>query len=259
MNPNLTPAFKAVIFDLDGVITKTAAVHTKAWKKVFDAFLRQKAQEENVPFSEFTQDDYLNYVDGKPRYQGVASFLKSRNIELPWGTPEDSPSMKTVCGLGNRKNEAFLNTLNEEGAEVYPSTKKLLLELKDAGVKLGVASSSKNCRAVLEAVQLDSLFEARVDGVVSAELKLKGKPAPDIFIKACELLNAEPSQSIVVEDAVSGVQAGANGKFGLTVGIARKNNSHELEQNGAGYVVNDLAEVDGLSGLNDIFHRLRKK
>ncbi len=259
MNQQVTPAFDAVVFDLDGVITKTAVVHTKSWKKVFDAYLHEKADKENETFREFTRDDYLNYVDGKPRYQGVDSFLKSRNIDLPWGTPDDDPSKETVCGLGNRKNKAFLETLENEGAEVYPSTKKILLELKEAGVKLGVASSSKNCKAVLEAVDLLSLFEARVDGVVSAELNLTGKPAPDIFTKACEMLNAEPSQSIVVEDAISGVQAGANGNFGLTLGIARNGNTTELEQNGANYAITDFEEIDGLSQLNNIFLKFRKK
>ncbi len=259
MNQQVTPAFEAAVFDLDGVITKTAVVHTKSWKKVFDAYLKEKAGKENKPFREFTQDDYLNYVDGKPRYHGVDSFLKSRNINLPWGDPADHPSMETVCGLGNRKNKAFLETLEKEGAEVYPSTKKILFELKDAGVKLGVASSSKNCKAVLEAVGLLSLFEARVDGVVSAELNLNGKPAPDIFTKACEIMNADPSQSIIVEDALSGVQAGANGNFALTLGVARKGNTAELEKNGANYVITDFEEIKGLEHLNDIFLKFRTK
>lgn len=253
MNKKITPEFNAVIFDLDGVVTKTAVTHTKAWKKIFDEYLQKKAKEENKPFMEFTQDDYLRYVDGKPRYQGVDSFLKSRNISLPWGSPDDAPSKETVCGLGNRKNEAFLETLNNEGAEVYSSTKKILYELHEAGVKLGVASSSKNCKAVLEAVGLLSLFEARVDGIVSAELNLKGKPAPDIFTKACEMLHAEPSHSIVVEDAVSGVQAGANGNFGLTLGVARKDNTSELKQNGADYVITDFEEINGINHLNKLF------
>lgn len=259
MNQQVTPSFDAAVFDLDGVITKTAVVHTKSWKKVFDAYLREIAQKENKPFREFTQEDYLSYVDGKPRYKGVDSFLKSRNIELPWGDPGDDPSRETVCGLGNRKNEAFLDTLEKEGAEVYPSTKKILYELKEAGVKLGVASSSKNCKAVLEAVGLLSLFEARVDGIVSAELNLKGKPAPDIFTKACEMLHAQPTDSIIVEDALSGVQAGANGHFGLTLGIARKGNTAELEQNGANYVITDFEEINGLEHLNSIFQKFRTK
>jgi HAD superfamily hydrolase (TIGR01509 family) len=161
--------------------------------------------------------------------------------------------------LGNRKNEAFNEVLKREGAEVYSSTKKLLFELKDAGVKLGVASSSKNCKAVLEAVNLLYLFEARVDGVVSAELGLKGKPEPDIFTKACENLGVKPENSVVVEDAVSGVQAGAKGGFGLTLGIAREENAEELKKNGADYVVTDLEEVHGIKGLNKLFLRFYNK
>ncbi len=259
MNKKVTPEFDAVVFDLDGVITRTAVTHTKSWKKIFDAYLEEKAKEDNKPFREFTQDDYLTYVDGKPRYMGVDSFLKSRDIHLSWGSPEDSPTSETVCGLGNRKNEAFLETLKNEGAEVYQSTKKILYELQEAGVRLGVASSSKNCKAVLEAVGLLSLFEARVDGVVSAELKLNGKPAPDIFTKACEMLHSEPAHSIVVEDAVSGVQAGAKGKFGLTLGVARKGNASELKQNGADYVITDFEEINGVSELNELFMKFRTK
>lgn len=259
MKNKITPDFEAVVLDLDGVITKTAVTHTKAWKKTFDGFLQTKTKEENKPYREFTQDDYLSYVDGKPRYQGVASFLESRDIHLPWGDPEDEPSFKTVCGIGNKKNEAFLEILHREGAEIYPSTKKMILELQQAGVKLGVASSSKNCKAVLEAVGMLSLFQARVDGIVSAELNLKGKPEPDIFTKTCEFLDAKPSRSIVVEDAVSGVQAGAKGGFGLTLGIARKENASELKQNGADYVISDFKEIMGVEELNNLFLKLRKK
>jgi beta-phosphoglucomutase family hydrolase len=253
------PAFDAVIFDLDGVITKTAVTHTAAWKKMFDEYLKKRKQKYGGSFKEFTQSEYLNYVDGKPRYNGVASFLKSRGIDLPWGSPEDSPENETVCGLGNRKNEAFNEVLKRDGAEVYPSSEKLLLALKKAGVKLGVASSSKNCKAVLEAVDLLHLFEARVDGVVSAELDLHGKPEPDIFTKACELLGVKPENSVVVEDAVSGVQAGAKGGFGLTLGTAREANADELLKNGADYVVADLEEMNGINGLNELFLQFSNK
>lgn len=251
--------FEAVIFDLDGVITKTAITHAAAWKKMFDEYLKKREQKYGESFKEFTQSDYLNFVDGKPRYNGVASFLKSRKIDLPWGSPEDSSESETVCGLGNRKNEAFNEVLKRDGAEVYPSSEKLLFELKEAGVKLGVASSSKNCKTVLEAVDLLHLFGARVDGVVSAELGLKGKPEPDIFTKSCEILGAKPGNSIVVEDAVSGVQAGAKGGFGLTLGIAREGNAEELQNNGADFVVVDLEKVDGVNGLNELFLKFYKK
>ena len=253
MKKDKFPAFEAVIFDLDGVITKTAVTHAAAWKKMFDEYLLTRKRKYAELFIAFTQTDYLAYVDGKPRYNGVASFLESRNIVLPWGSPDDSPETETVCGLGNRKNEVFNEVLKRDGAEVYPSSEKLLFELKEAGVKLGVASSSKNCKAVLQAVNLLHLFEARVDGVVSAEQGLKGKPEPDIFTKACEILGVKPENSIVVEDAVSGVQAGSKGGFGLTLGIAREGNAEELLKNGAGFAVADLEEVNGVNGLNELF------
>ncbi len=247
------PAFDAVVFDLDGVITKTAKTHSAAWKKMFDDYLKKREKEHGEPFKEFTQKDYLEYVDGKPRYKGVESFLKSRGIDLPWGDSKDEPGKETVCGLGNQKNEAFLEVLRKDGAEVYPSTVDLLKELKKSGVKLGVASSSKNCKPVLETVDLEKYFETRVDGVVSAELGLNGKPEPDIFTTACKNLGVSPENSIVVEDAVSGVQAGSKGNFGLTLGIAREDNTDELRKNGADVVVKDLEEVNGLEGLNKIF------
>lgn len=247
------PAFEAVIFDMDGVITKTAITHAAAWKKMFDEYLQKRAEKLGETFVEFTQNDYLAFVDGKPRYKGVASFLESRGIELPFGDLSDEAGNETVCGLGNRKNDSFNEVIERDGVEVYESTAKLLEELKTAGIKLGVASSSKNCVTVLEAVDLLKVFGARVDGVVSAELGLHGKPEPDIFTTACKMLGAEPSKSIVVEDAVSGVQAGAKGKFGLTLGIARENNEKELAENGADFVVADLEEINGISGLNELF------
>lgn len=247
------PAFDTVIFDMDGVITKTALTHAAAWKKMFDEFLQKRAAETGENFQEFTQGDYLAFVDGKPRYKGVASFLESRKIELPLGDPSDKAGKETVCGLGNQKNNAFNEVIARDGVEVYESTFQLLKDLKAAGIKLGVASSSKNCAPVLEAVNLLSMFGARVDGVVSAELGLHGKPEPDIFTTACEMLGSTPEKSIVVEDAVSGVQAGAKGKFGLTLGIAREENGKELLENGADFVVTDLEEVGGIEGLNRLF------
>jgi len=247
------PAFEAVIFDMDGVITKTAITHAAAWKKMFDEYFQKRAAQLNEIFVEFTQNDYLAFVDGKPRYKGVASFLESRNIYLPFGNPSDKAGEETICGLGNRKNDSFNEVIARDGVEVYESTAKLLKELKNAGIKLGVASSSKNCITVLEAVDMLKLFDARVDGVVSAELGLHGKPEPDIFTTACEMLGSTPAKSIVVEDAVSGVQAGAKGKFGLTLGIARENNENELSENGADFVVKDFSEINGIQGLNELF------
>jgi beta-phosphoglucomutase family hydrolase len=252
-------SFEAVIFDMDGVITKTALTHAAAWKKMFDEYLKKREKEHDEKFVEFTHEgDYLPYVDGKPRYKGVASFLESRGINIPFGDPSDTPDMETVCGLGNRKNIAFNEVLEKEGAEVYPSTKALIEELKAAGIKLGVASSSKNCKPVLERVNLLDVFDARVDGVVSAELNLHGKPEPDIFTTACDIVKKDYSKSIVVEDAVSGVQAGIKGNFGLTIGIARENNVKELTEAGAHIVVEDLEEIGGIEGLNKVFLEFNK-
>ena len=253
MPQNKNIPFDAVVFDLDGVITKTAVTHFAAWKKTFDAFLRKREKEPGEPFVPFTRKDYLDYVDGKPRYKGVDSFLKARGIALPWGKPGDAPGKETVCGVGNKKNNDFMEVLEKEGTEVYPSTLKLIHNLKKQGIKLGVASSSKNCLAVLKAVKLEDMFEARVDGVVSAEMGLQGKPEPDIFTTACQLMRVKPARSIVIEDAVSGVQAGSKGKFGLTLGIARDGNMETLRKNGADAVVEDLAEVNGVEGMGELF------
>ncbi|OFY52057.1 MAG: beta-phosphoglucomutase [Bacteroidetes bacterium GWF2_41_31] len=251
-------SFEAVIFDLDGVITKTAITHSQAWKKMFDQYLTGRQQVYGEPFVEFTKEDYLTYVDGKPRYEGVQSFLKSRNIDLPFGTPEDSLALETVCGLGNRKNEAFNEVLANEGVEVYPSTVALLEQLKKDHIRIGVASSSKNCEAVLTAAGLNHFVETRVDGVVSAEMGLKGKPQPDIFLTAAKNLGVDPDKTIVVEDAVSGVQAGKNGNFGLVIGLAREENHEALRSNGADLVVSDLEEIT-LEDLNEWFNVGKKK
>ncbi len=238
-------SFKSVIFDLDGVITKTALVHAAAWKEAFDEYLRLRETRDKEPFREFThQDDYLPYVDGKPRYKGVKSFLESRGINIPFGEPTDSADAETVCGIGNRKNEKFKEVLRTKGAEVYASTIELIKELKSNGIRIGVASSSKNCKPILEAVGIEDLFETRVDGVVSAELGLQGKPEGDIFVRAAANLETEPCESIVVEDATSGVAAGRNGCFGLVLGIARENNTTELIENGADLVVDDLRDIN---------------
>ncbi len=234
----------AIIFDLDGVITKTAEVHSRAWKKMFDEFLRQQSEKNKSRFVEFTSDDYLSYVDGKPRYDGVKSFLDSRSIDMPFGNQDDSIAMETVCGLGNRKNEAFNDVLKAEGVEVFTTTVELMKRLHEEGIRVGVASSSKNCEAVLNAANLTHLVETRVDGIVSAEMGLKGKPAADIFTTAAKNLDADISRTVVVEDASSGVAAGKNGNFGLVLGLARENNHQALLINGADVVVGDIAEFD---------------
>ncbi len=247
--------FDAVIFDLDGVITKTALVHSSAWKKMFDAYLRERESRYGEPFREFTQkEDYLPYVDGKPRYKGVESFLASRGITIPYGDPGDDPSLETVCGIGNRKNLAFNEALRSDGVEVYPSTVELIRRLKSEGKKIGVASSSKNCRQVLQAAGLLELFETRVDGEVSAELGLKGKPEPDIFTVAADNLGVSYDRTVVVEDAVSGVEAGRKGNFGLVLGLAREENSRELFTAGADIVVEDIEEI-GYEGLVEWFRK----
>lgn len=239
-----TYSFDAVIFDLDGVVTKTAVVHAAAWKAMFDEFLRSRAAKGGEPFKEFTYErDYLTYVDGKPRYKGVESFLKSRGIDLEYGDPSDSTEKETVCSLGNRKNKKFVEVLKTDGAEVYQTTVDLIHDLRAKGIRIGVASSSANCQYILESTGLEDLFETRVDGVVSKELGLKGKPEGDIFVTAAKNVGANPDRAIVVEDAVSGVQAGVNGGFGLVIGVARENNQEDLKSNGADVVIDDFAGV----------------
>jgi beta-phosphoglucomutase family hydrolase len=237
-------SFDAVIFDLDGVVTQTARVHSLAWKRMFDDYLRLREEKYGEPFNEFThENDYLSFVDGKPRYKGVESFLISRGIHLDFGDPSDSPEAETICGLGNKKDSTFNAILADDGVKVYDTTVEMIKSLKGRGIKLGVASSSKNCKPVLKAAGLLELFGTRVDGVVSAELNLKGKPEPDIFTTACDNLRVDYKKAIIVEDAVSGVQAGAKGNFGLVLGIAREDNEEELERNGADKVIKDFSEI----------------
>ena len=245
--------FDAVIFDLDGVITRTASVHSAAWKQMFDKFLKAYAEktpalsvaEGGEPFREFTHtDDYLPYVDGKPRYKGVASFLESRGIDLPYGDSSDTPEQETVCGLGNRKNQLFNEMIGRGDVEISSTTVDFIRQLREKNIKVGVASSSKNAKAILDAAGLSELFETRVDGIVSAELNLKGKPEPDIFTTACDNLGVHHDRAVIVEDAVSGVQAGLHGNFGLVLGIARENNELELKLNGADIVVKDMGEIN---------------
>jgi len=245
--------FDAVIFDLDGVITQTALVHSQSWKEMFDNYLREREDKHGEAFKEFSHhNDYLPFVDGKPRYKGVESFLESRNIKLPFGDPDDSPEQETVCGIGNRKNVVFNDILKEEGVKVYPSTVELIHRLKKEGIRVGVASSSKNCKQVLEAAGLLDLMETRIDGVVSADLGLQGKPEADIFTTAADRLGVSYDKTVVVEDAVSGVQAGKKGNFGFVLGLARENNREELLIGGADKVVEDIEEI-GFEGIEEWF------
>jgi beta-phosphoglucomutase family hydrolase len=238
-------SYDAVIFDLDGVITQTAAIHSRAWKLMFDEFLQEMANKKKEPFKPFDMEsDYLNYVDGKPRFKGVESFLKSRNIALPYGKYNDKPVKNTICGLGNRKNVLFKKLLKDSEIEVFETTVDFIKELKSKGIKIGVASSSESCREILSRAGLADLFEVCVDGIVSKKLNLKGKPEPDIFLKTCEMLGVDYKRCVIVEDAVSGVQAGARGGFGLVVGVDRQNKEKYLKANGADLVVKDLGELN---------------
>lgn len=235
---------KGVVFDLDGVITRTASVHAQAWETSFNEFLKHHSEEKSLSFEPFDRtEDYHNYVDGKPRYEGVMSFLKSRNIRLPAGDPECAPSFESVCGIGNRKNELFQQILNDEGPEVFQSSVKLITDLKAQGVHVGLATSSRNGNMVLKLAGLDDVFETVVDGVVSAELDLKGKPEPDIFVTAAKNMGLNPGECVVVEDAISGVQAGCAGNFGMTIGVARNVGGEMLKRFGADMVISDLGEI----------------
>lgn len=246
---------KSAIFDLDGVITQTALIHEEAWKEMFDEYLHLCEERDNKPFKEFRKpEDYLEFVDGKPRYEGVKSFLESRDINLPFGSPEDEPGKETVCGLGNKKNERFLEVLQKEKPKVYENAITFIKALKNKGVKIGVASSSKSCKPILETAGILDLFETRVDGVVSAKLGLTGKPEGDIFTTAARNLGAEPLESMIIEDAVSGVQAGRNGSFGLVLGVARRDNEKELAKQGADIVISNFENID-LGLIDDWFSR----
>lgn len=223
-------AYAAVLLDLDGVITPTASVHQVAWAELF------------APWG-FTPDDYLTYVDGKPRYDGVRSFLQARGVELPEGTPDDGPGDATVAAMGNRKDELFRELLDRDGVAPYPGTVAVLDELDRLGIGQAVVSSSRNARPVLEAAGLGARFEHVVDGVTIVEEGIPGKPAPDMFLRAAELLGATPAESVVVEDASSGVAAGVAGGFGLVLGVDRGGNRDALLASGAHLVVDDLAET----------------
>ena len=233
--------YDAVLFDLDGVITPTAEVHMRAWSEMFNAFFSSwQGAGDTTPYADA---DYFAHVDGKPRYDGVRDLLDARGIELPHGTPEDPPSADTVCGLGNRKNDAFNAVLERDGVTAYPGSVLLLDHLAALGVPLAVVSSSANAPAVLEAAGLLDRFRTVVSGQVATELGLPGKPAPDTFIHAARELAGVVARSVVLEDAVSGVRAGAAGRFGLVVGVDRGAGVEVLRDAGADLVVADLAEL----------------
>ena len=239
-----TDDFDAVLFDLDGVLTSTARVHSVCWKRMFDAFLEQRATDTGDAFVPFDIDaDYKRYVDGKPRYDGVRSFLESRGIELPHGDPADPPGALSACGLGNRKDRLFNEVLAAEGAETYDGTIRWARDLRARGMKTAVVSSSKNCKAIMEVAGIEGLFDVRMDGEIAQRLKIPGKPAPDTYLRAAEELGVRPERAVVVEDALSGVEAGRRGGFGLVIGVDRHGDADALRDHGADIVVADLAEM----------------
>lgn len=235
---------QACLFDLDGVLTETAKVHAAAWKEMFDEYLQDRAArtgEDFVPFDE--KDDYDTYVDGKPRHDGVRSFLASRGIELPEGKPDEPPSAETVHGLGSRKNEIVLRMIREQGVEAYPGSRQYLEAAREAGLRRAVVSSSTNCRDVLAAAGIENFFDVRIDGIVAEREHLKGKPAPDTYLAAAEALDVTPDAAAVFEDALAGVEAGRAGGFACVVGVDRVGQADALREHGASVVVRDLAEL----------------
>ncbi|CAM5714428.1 beta-phosphoglucomutase family hydrolase [Streptomyces griseorubiginosus] len=233
---------KACLFDLDGVVTKTAVVHAAAWKEMFDAFLREREGEDFRPFDDH---DYDQYVDGLPRADGVRTFLASRGIDLPEGSADDPPGAETVNGLGNRKNALVLEKIRTDGVEAYDDTLAYIREARARGLRTAIVSSSANCRDVLRAIDAEDLFDVRVDGVVAKERKLPGKPRPDTFLAAAEDLGLDARRSAVFEDALAGMDAGRAGGFGYVVGLDRVGQGDALYEHGADIVVKGLAELGG--------------
>ncbi|GAB2958757.1 beta-phosphoglucomutase family hydrolase [Amycolatopsis acidiphila] len=238
----LPEGISACLFDLDGVLTGTAALHREAWKQTFDAFLRER---DGAGFRPFTDADYAQHVDGRPRADGVRAFLASRSITLPEGDPNDPPNTPTVNGLGNRKNELVLRIIDERGVDPYPGSVRYLEEAQKAGLAIAVVTSSANGAAVLEAAKLSRFVKALVDGLVLKRDHLRGKPAPDSFLAGAKALGVDPSRAAVFEDALAGVQAGRAGNFGYVVGVNRANQADELRAHGADVVVDDLADLLG--------------
>jgi beta-phosphoglucomutase family hydrolase len=241
---NMPAGLTTCLFDLDGVLTQTAKIHAQAWKEMFDDFLRERAERTGEPFEPFDRPtDYDEYVDGLPRLDGVHSFLQSRGIELPMGSPSDPPEAETVHALGTRKNDLVLELIEQQGVEPYDGSVRFAEAARDLGLRRAVVSSSTNCQDVLVAAGIDHLFEARVDGVVAERDNLAGKPAPDTFLAGARLLGAEPAQAVVIEDALAGVEAGRAGDFGWVVGVDRTGQAEALRRRGADVVVQDLAEL----------------
>ena len=245
MDAIITPQkFDAVLFDMDGVLTATAKIHAASWKKMFDDFLKKRSAETGEPFIPFDiGTDYKLYVDGKLRDVGVSSFLESRSIKLSFGDADDPPGRETVIGLGNRKNEMVSKIIETEGVDIFEGSIALVRHLRKKGIKTAVVSASKNCETVLKVTGITDLFDVMVDGNVAARLGLPGKPAPDTFLKAAQMLDTDPERAVVVEDAISGVQAGRAGEFGLVIGVDRHGEPDSLRNNGADIVVDDLDKL----------------
>jgi beta-phosphoglucomutase family hydrolase len=242
----LPATVSACLFDLDGVLTETASVHAKAWKQAFDAYLRERAGRDGGPFVEFDAGaDYNRYVDGKPREDGVRSFLASRGIALPEGDEGDAADGETVWGVGNRKNALVLELLERDGVKPFAGSVRFVEAAREAGLRRAVVSSSANCQTVLEAAGIADLFEERIDGVLAKREGLPGKPAPDTYLAGARAVGVEPAASAVFEDAISGVAAGRDGGFGYVVGVDRVGQAEALRENGATVVVSDLAEMIG--------------
>jgi beta-phosphoglucomutase family hydrolase len=236
----------ACLFDLDGFLTRTAEVHAAAWKEMFDGFLRERAAKTGTRFEPFdAAGDYDEYVDGKPRYDGVRSFLQSRGIELLEGAPGDPPNAETVHGLGNRKNDLVLAMMHRQGVRIYEGSVRYVRAAREAGFGRAVVTSSANAEEVLVAAGIEDLFDVRIDGVVAARERLQGKPAPDTFLAAARALGASATTAAVFEDALAGVAAGRAGRFGFVVGVDRVGQAAALREHGADLVVADLAELLG--------------
>jgi beta-phosphoglucomutase family hydrolase len=242
----LPDGMRACLFDVDGVLTDTATVHAAAWKEMFDAFLRTRADRSGAPFVAFDEvADYDRFVDGRPRADGTRSFLESRGIALPDGGSDDPPGAATIHGLGTAKNDIVLRKLRQEGVEAFPGSVRFVEAVRAAGLRRAVVSSSANCAAVLEAAGMAALFDVRVDGTTVERDHLAGKPAPDTFLAAARALGVAPAQAAVFEDALSGVEAGRAGRFGYVVGVDRVGQAEALLAHGADVVVTDLAELLG--------------
>ena len=240
----LPDSIRGCLFDMDGVLTETASVHDAAWKEAFDAFLRSRAQSTDEPFVPFDPvRDYDQFVDGKPREEGTASFLASRGITLPAGRPDDPPGTPTIQGISNAKNEILLRRLHTDGVKAYPGSVRYVHEVRAAGLRRAVVSSSANTREVLAAAGIEEEFEARIDGVVAAAEHLRGKPAPDAYLAGARALNLTPDACAVFEDALAGVEAGRAGHFGFVVGVDRAGQAEALREHGADIVVKDLEEL----------------